>query len=48
MAQQVKDLALLLLWFGSLLWCMFNPWPRNFCMLHSQQKKKKVDNGNKT
>ena len=30
MAQQVKDLAL------PLLWCGFNPWPRNFHMLWVQ------------
>ena len=40
-AQQVKDLALLLLWLGSLLWHKFNHWPQNFCMLRVQQKKKK-------
>ena len=32
MAQQVKDLALSLLWFKSLLWRKFNPWPRNIHM----------------
>ena len=26
-AHQVEDLVLSLLWFGWLLWCMFNPWP---------------------
>ena len=30
MAQQVKDLVLSLLWFGSLLWCVFDPWPKKF------------------
>ena len=29
---EVKDLALSLVWLGSLLWCRFDPWPRNFCM----------------
>ena len=24
-----------------LLWCLFNPWPGNFCMLWERQKKKK-------
>ena len=33
--QWVKGLA-------SLLWCEFDPWPRNFCMPgHSPKKKKK-------
>ena len=27
MAQQVKDLALLLLWLRLLLWLEFSPWP---------------------
>ena len=31
-AQGLKDPALSLLCFGSLLWCRFNPWPGNFCM----------------
>ena len=35
MAQWVKDLLL------SLLWCGFNPWPRNFHMPQAQSKKKK-------
>ena len=38
-AQWVKDLALSLLWLGSLLWYMFNLWPRNFCMLQERPKK---------
>ena len=33
MAQWVKDLVLSLPWLMSLLWCGFDPWPRNFCML---------------
>ena len=37
MAQQVKDLALSLLWHG------FNPWPQNFPMPQAQGKKKKKD-----
>ena len=41
MAQQVKDLALPLLWLGSLLWCVLDPWARNFHMLRMQPKKKK-------
>ena len=36
MAQQVKDLAL------SLLWLRFNPWPRNFACCGCGQKEKKV------
>ena len=40
MAQQVKDLALLLLWLGSLMWRRFNPWPRNFHMPHIWTKQK--------
>ena len=34
-AQQVKDLAL------SLLWLRFDPWPGNIHMLWAQPKKKK-------
>ena len=30
---QVKDLALLLLWLGSLLWHWWDPWPQNFRIL---------------
>lgn len=33
MAQQVKNLALSLLWLGLLLWCGFHPWPRNVHVL---------------
>ena len=33
MAQCCKDLALSLLWLGSLPWCRFDPWPRSFHML---------------
>lgn len=39
MVQRVKDLALLLLWFGSLLWHRFRPWPGNFLMLQAWPKK---------
>ena len=28
----VKDVALSLLWLGSLLWHGFDPWPGNFCI----------------
>ena len=35
-AQGFKDLAL------PLLWRKLDPWPRNFCMLWAQLKKKKV------
>lgn len=41
MAQWIKDLSFLLLWLWLLLWCGFNPWPGNFCMLWAQLKKKK-------
>ena len=41
MAQWVKDPALSLQRLGLLLWCRFNPWPRNFCTLQVQPKKKK-------
>ena len=37
----VKDLALSLLWLGSLLWCQFDSWPRNFHMQWVWQKKDK-------
>ena len=37
----VKDLALSLQQFGSLLWLMFNPWPRNFHMLQVGAEKRK-------
>ena len=41
-AQQVKYPALLSLqWLGSLLWCMFNPWPRNFWMQQAWPPKNK-------
>ena len=39
--QQVKDLALSLQHLGSLLWCGFDPWPRNFHMPRVQPKKKR-------
>ena len=38
--QWVKDLASSLQRLGSLLWCQFNPWPRNFCMLWARPKTK--------
>ena len=41
MVQQVKDLALSLLWLGLLLWHGFDPWPRSFYMLKAWPKKKK-------
>ena len=37
-APQVKDLALSLHQLGSLLWCGFSPWPRDFHMLQAQPK----------
>ena len=39
--QQVKDLALSLFWLRSLLWCGFNPGPRNLHVLWAWPKKKK-------
>ena len=30
--QQVKDPTLSVPWLGFLLWCAFDPWPRNFHM----------------
>ena len=39
-AQWVKDLSLLLLWFGSQLWCRLDPWPGNFHLLGVQPVKK--------
>ena len=40
MALWVKGLAFSLLWRGSLLWCEFDPWFRNFYMLWAPSKKK--------
>ena len=37
-AQCVEDLSLSLQQHGLLLWCKFDPWPRNF---HRPAKKKK-------
>ena len=42
-AQQVKDLALSLPWFGSLLWRGFSPWCGNFHMPQVWPKKKIKD-----
>lgn len=42
-AQQTKELALSLLCPRSLLWHGFCPWPRNFCILRGQSKKKKIE-----
>ena len=39
MAQRVKELALSLLWLRLQLWCGFNPWPWNFCILWVQPKQ---------
>ena len=44
----VKNLAFSWLWLGSLLWCEFDPWLRNFRMLQTQQKKKKKKTTKKT
>ena len=37
-AQKGKGLALPLSWLRSLLWCRFDPWPRNFCLLPARPK----------
>ena len=42
--QQVKDLALSLLWFWLLPRLRFSPWLRNFHMLKVQPKRKKKKN----
>ena len=39
MAQHVKDLALSLLWLGSLLWRGFDLCLGNFCMLQAWPEK---------
>ena len=41
MAQQIKDLAFSLQWFGSLLWYRFDSWPGNFHVPGTAKKKKK-------
>ena len=42
-AQWVKDLALSLLWFGSLLWLQLNPWSGKICMTwHGENKDRKT------
>ena len=48
-AQWVKDLALSLLWLGSLLWWGFSTWPGNICMPqacppHQKKKLKRKNN----
>ena len=43
-AQQAKYQVLSLLWLGSLLWCGFDAWPGNFCMLPAQPKEKEKKN----
>ena len=47
MAQRVKDLALLLLWLGLLLWHGYDPWPQE--ILHAwgmaQKTPQKMYNG---
>ena len=39
-AQQGKDLALSVLWLGSLSWPRFCPWAQNFCMPWARPKNK--------
>ena len=39
MVQCVKNLALSLQWLGLLLWCGFDPWPKNFHMPQAQPEK---------
>ena len=43
MVQWVKDPALSLQGLGSLLWCMFDPWPGKFHMPWEYKKKKKKE-----
>ena len=40
-AQWIKDPVLSLLWYRSLLWHGFDPWPGNFHLWWAQPKKKK-------
>ena len=40
--QWVKDLVLSLQWFGSLLWCRFDLWPKNFYMPWAKPKQNKT------
>ena len=42
MAQQVKDLALALLWLSLPLWQGFNLWPMNLHILWVQPEKKNL------
>ena len=44
MAQWVKDLALPLLWLGSLLWRWLDSWLGNFCMPQAWQNEQKPKN----
>jgi len=37
--QRVKDLAFLLLWLWLQLWCRFDLWPGNFCMLKKKKRR---------
>ena len=37
----VKEPVLSLLWLGSVLWHVFDHWPRNFCMLLADQNRNK-------
>ena len=39
--QQGKDLALSLLWLWLPLWCVFDPWPRNFRISLARPKKER-------
>ena len=41
-AQWVKELMLSLLWFGSLVRCGFDPWPRNGVALAKKENKKGI------
>ena len=45
-AQQVKDLALSLLWLWLQLWCKFSPWPREFLHALGAAEKKRGCGGN--
>ena len=43
-AQWAKNPALSLQWLGSLLWCRFDSWPRNFGMQQMQPERKRKKN----
>ena len=48
MGQQVKDLALSLLWLCLQLWRGFDPWPGHVHMTQARPKKKKKERKQKS